>query len=245
MTMSENLQQNDWLQTELESMSSREAFPARTYQTQGRAPELGREPAAAYGQRSPDLLASYDPATSSWRTSQHSLVETQGDGLAEFLETWPRSGMTRNGIAYQLPNLARTITEIGSGLLPTARATDGTKGQRTALGAAREWARGRNKDLGMVAVLWQTPVADDAVPRKIGKFNSRGEPKLSAQVKMYPTPRKCQTGAASENRLKDKFPNLEKVLSEMGERGHLNPEWVEWLMGYPIGHTDLKDSETP
>ena len=22
--------------------------------------------------------------------------------------------------------------------------------------------------------------------------------------------------------------------------GKLNPEWIEWLMGYPIGHTDLK-----
>jgi len=27
--------------------------------------------------------------------------------------------------------------------------------------------------------------------------------------------------------------------------GQLNPNWVEWLMGYPTGHTDLKDSETP
>ena len=27
--------------------------------------------------------------------------------------------------------------------------------------------------------------------------------------------------------------------------GALNPNWVEWLMGYPIGWTDLKDSATP
>jgi hypothetical protein len=25
----------------------------------------------------------------------------------------------------------------------------------------------------------------------------------------------------------------------------LNPAWVEWLMGFPIGWTDLEDSETP
>ena len=24
----------------------------------------------------------------------------------------------------------------------------------------------------------------------------------------------------------------------------LNPDWVEWLMGWPIGHTDLKPLET-
>lgn len=27
--------------------------------------------------------------------------------------------------------------------------------------------------------------------------------------------------------------------------GSLNPTWVEWLMGFPIGWTDLKHSETP
>lgn len=27
--------------------------------------------------------------------------------------------------------------------------------------------------------------------------------------------------------------------------GQLNPPWVEWLMGFPIGWTDLGDSETP
>lgn len=28
-------------------------------------------------------------------------------------------------------------------------------------------------------------------------------------------------------------------------RGPLNPEWVEWLMGFPIGWTELPPSETP
>lgn len=27
--------------------------------------------------------------------------------------------------------------------------------------------------------------------------------------------------------------------------GQLNPTWVEWLMGFPIEHTDLSNSETP
>lgn len=36
--------------------------------------------------------------------------------------------------------------------------------------------------------LWQTPVADDAANRANGKWNSREEPKLSAQVKLWPTP---------------------------------------------------------
>jgi hypothetical protein len=27
--------------------------------------------------------------------------------------------------------------------------------------------------------------------------------------------------------------------------GSLNPQWVEWLMGYPAGWTDLEPSEMP
>jgi hypothetical protein len=43
------------------------------------------------------------------------------------------------------------------------------------------------RTFGSESGFWQTPVADDAVDRKAGKWNSRGEPKLSAQV-MLPTP---------------------------------------------------------
>jgi hypothetical protein len=48
--------------------------------------------------------------------------------------------------------------------------------------------------------LWQTPVSDDSVEREKGKWNSRGEPKLSAQVKLWPTPRaqEAKHGAATE-----------------------------------------------
>jgi DNA (cytosine-5)-methyltransferase 1 len=30
-----------------------------------------------------------------------------------------------------------------------------------------------------------------------------------------------------------------------GQTGQLNPQWVEWLMGFPEGWTDLKPSEMP
>jgi hypothetical protein len=37
----------------------------------------------------------------------------------------------------------------------------------------------------------------------------------------------------------------EAVALRTEEPGRLNPAWVEWLMGFPIGWTDLGPSETP
>ena len=44
-----------------------------------------------------------------------------------------------------------------------------------------------------------------------------------------------------------KYDNLLRSLAEStprGRIGYLNPEWIEWLMGYPIGWTELGHSET-
>src|SRR5581483_8019180 len=87
-----------------------EDSPARTSAPQARELAL-TERAAAYGVSTPALLAKYDQPTQSWRTSQLCLE----GGLSVFSETWPRSGMTRSGIAYQLPPLVPLTSEIASG----------------------------------------------------------------------------------------------------------------------------------
>ena len=68
-----------------------------------------------YGVNSAELLAMYDQDTQSWRTSQHSLVETTGGGLERFLETWPRSGIQLCTTAYLPRHWAHTITETEFG----------------------------------------------------------------------------------------------------------------------------------
>ncbi len=83
---------------------------------------------------------------------------------------------------------------------------------------------------------------DDAVQRRKGKVNSRGEPKLSAQVKLWPTPtaRDWRSGKASPaTHARNARPLNEKV------GGNLNPTWTEWLMGFPLGWTALSASATP
>jgi DNA-cytosine methyltransferase len=65
---------------------------------------------------------------------------------------------------------------------------------------------------------------------------------------MWPTPRaalgmsfKLTQGMA--NLRHKKYLETEVAYVEKAPGGTLNPMWVEWLMGYPAGYTDLKDWE--
>ena len=183
-----------------------EDFPAKTSPMREPAQEL-KVSAAAYGQSSPDLLANYDPNTSSWRTSQHCLVE----GLTVFSETWPRSGMMRSGTAYRLQ--------------PLVRLTDAT-------------------EFG----LWPTPTASIGGPNDQSKSVRAGKHgiNLSGAVRMVPTPtaRDWKDGRKPYDRKKNGTKTqdtLGRLLASSGEtaNGTLNPTWVEWLMGFPTGWTDL------
>lgn len=215
-----------------------EASRAKTSALQVEATDL-TESVPVSGRKWLGSLAKYDHDSRSWRTAQH-LLE---GGLAEFSETWPRWGSMLNGESFLQPTPEHLISESESGF-------------------------------------WQTPVADDAVNRKSGKWNSRGEPKLSAQV-MLPTPCTVDSGSFfntsnSPNAVKRPTlgamakhnlwptPNARDGKGAPGqgcidrggrqsslpaavkktEGGQLNPDWVEWLMGWPIGWTALKPLAT-
>src|SRR5208283_3167373 len=94
--------------------SSPEDSPARTSATLESAPELPT-PVRGFGGRWCVAFAWYDRSSSLWRTWQRCLVE----GWASFSETWPRSVMTRSGIAYRPQTLEPLTLDDESGLLPT------------------------------------------------------------------------------------------------------------------------------
>ena len=57
---------------------------------------------------------------------------------------------------------------------------------------------------------------------------------------LWPTPMAsdgCKGGPAQLPPSQMKRDNLAGYLLRNGERGQLNPEWVEWLMGFPAGWT--------
>lgn len=94
------------------------ASPAKTYLARGKAREL-TEQEAGYGANLPASFARYDQDTHSWKTAQCSLIE----GLDEFSGTWPKSGIMRNGVCWELTMLIPCVREKECGyslMRPTA-----------------------------------------------------------------------------------------------------------------------------
>jgi len=203
---------------------------AKIFQPQEKAQAL-QALARDYGASTPELLARYDPATSSWRTSQHCLVE----GLTVFSETWPRSGLMRNGTAYQLPPLVRLTDETGSGLWRTpnsqmieAKSTVVKLSGRT----PQDPQVGLADQVMAVERMWPTPQARDWKDGNNPKQHGRHSDSLPVKAAMYPTP--------TANRRDGLQSHGVNVIT-----GSLNPTWVEWLMGFPLGWTVLEASAMP
>src|SRR5580692_1505017 len=229
------------------------ALPARELVLQGLDQDSGANTS--------DSFASFDPATSSWRTSQLSL---DGD-LERYSETWPRSGMTRSGTAYRLPTLVLRTGETESGLLPTPTATPyGTtnNGQR-ADGSTYRTAGTPSLQTMAARGVWPTPTARDGDPKR-GKPTPDGAARqfaagrrvLTDAVAMWPTPTaRDAKSSGSRNTPSSKAHQGESLTDAVREdggtgrpgpgAGALNPTWVEWLMGFPTGHTALDASEMP
>jgi hypothetical protein len=92
--------------------------------------------------------------------------------------------------------------------------------------------------------LWASPNARDWKDSGATQGN-RKSPNLGTQVH-WPTPRtKGMCGGSGAWDLLNKNTTVEEARQMgAGNGGKLNPTWVEWLMGWPLGWTDLKPLET-
>lgn len=197
------------------------------------------------------LLAIYDQDLSLWKTAQCSLVED----LELYSETWPRQGMMRNGRAYLRLKLERITCEIESGywVTPTImdklppKSSDALHREATIVRPGR--AKPANlRDQVSNMQNWPTPTASQR--GDCPSERNRRTPTLASAVVMFPTPQasdnrdrgNLSSGCVKRRIEKGKQISLSQSVSETS--GQLNPNWVEWLMGWPIGWTDLKPLET-
>jgi hypothetical protein len=204
-------------------MSYLAGFHAKTSAQQEKAQVL-TESEAECGEKWQGSFTKYNPDSSSWKTHQCSLL---GD-LDEFSETWPQWGLMRDGECWELMPLVHPIKESAFGFtVPTPVASDGTTGSLI----------GKNDSF------YETKTG---MPRKVNQNGKDGSVGLGRLVKMWPTPQ------ASDNRDRGNMsnPSIQRrvaigkqiMLSQSVDpnSGQLNPTWVEWLMGWPLGWTDLK-----
>jgi hypothetical protein len=146
---------------------------------------------------------------------------------AAFL-TWKASAIKPSHLLFQLaPSMPRTDA-TGSGLWLTPRASDIGKGESNETFTKRMGDRSENVAQSLPAQvnnpktwpkMWPTPTAHLHKEGGYPAEYTRNTPTLTAEA------------TQSEGK-----PH---------SSGSLNPAWVEWLMGFPQGWTDLKPSETP
>jgi len=231
---------------------------ARTLVSPEKAPaSAGSE--AACGSNLPESFATFDPGSWSWRTSQLSL-----DGeLTVFSGTWPRAGTMRGGIVYQLPPSAPLTAVIGStwsrGEYPNPTATeDGTSQNEGKI--PHKCPTAGTPSLYTWARRWPTPRASEAqhAGRRRTGASAYGQTGLAeAANRNWPT---ATAGDAKSSGSRGKRGNAGNKANEGasltdatvrdgrhdpttcnhgGEcKPTLNPRFVEWLMGFPIGWTD-------
>jgi hypothetical protein len=188
------------------------AFHAKTSAPQEKAQEL-TEPDPECGDTWRELLARYDPDTSTWKTP-HSLLNEES---TEFSGTWPKWGLMHDGVSYRQPTLALHIKESGSGLWPTPLAQDAKHSGYAPSGPGKA----DKLSYAVVREMWPTPVKSDHAARRPTE-NWKGTSDLPSVV--------WTASGGTENPDKP--------------AAKLNPTWVEWLMGWPLGWTDLKPLET-
>jgi len=105
--------------------------------------------------------------------------------------------------------------------------------------------------------MWPTPTGTErsGINPNTGKGAGLSKTvQMLEENKMWPTPnasdnrdRGNMSDPAIQRRLaKGKQVGLTMAVKDKPGKGTLNPEWVEWLMGYPPGWTDITDSsESP
>jgi hypothetical protein len=249
------------------SMFSAEDFPVS--RTPWLADEKALKTTATSGPSSPDSFASLDPDGSWLKTCQGFCQLMLDGTSERFSETWPRAGMTRNGTAYrQVPSVPLTAG-TDSGWWPTPRFEPGNfsrvngKIYETSLQSmarrgllwptpTAEAAKNVPYQKGSGAIrypmllgavspsrMWPTPSATDGMGGRMHAVDAHLRRKvqigLNYAAKMWPT---VTVQDASNNAGSSQFDRNSLPLNA-AVGGSLNPTWVELLMGFPPGWTDL------
>lgn len=170
---------------------------------------------------------------------------------------WPRAGRMLAGIVWSCDPVAkRQSKRINGRTYWNGVNLGGTEAQGCwPTPTARDWKD--TGDLLKVPVngllpravhraelgLWPTPSATSYGTNRGGAAGRVGPTRHSlesmARHGLWPTPTRSDgTGGPGRSDARTGGDNLRTAVS-LEVKGRLNPDWVEWLMGFPVGWTDL------
>ncbi|AGN35080.1 hypothetical protein J36TS2_14730 [Bacillus paralicheniformis] len=194
--------------------------------------EKARKMTATSGRKCLGSSRNLDPLGSLVKTL---LTSQTWNSTARYL-TWKVQVTKANRLLYRLVPSTPNIEEIEHSLWPTP----------TVHGNYNKKGASKNSGIGLATAvkLFPTPTARDWKGRTGPNWNHQTLP----DAVLWPTPRtKGMCGGTGSFQtmidLQEKGVITEEERKQMtaGNGGQLNPTWVEWLMGFPIGWTELKD----
>jgi len=202
-----------------------------------------------FGGTSTGLLASFSPSDtnqySCWKMSQTSFEWAE----PTLLEVLPQSGMTSSGRLYQLHNAVHPTLDAGGLQSPTQKPLGTTCETLWHLPTPTV------SDAGPAAILNENTnivYTSKGTPRKVSNNGVNGSLGLARTVMLLPTPtvnesKNNPSGAsqwARHDSLNVEAAKLQGLNKTTGKDFQLNPQFVEEMMGVPVGWTDLEHSET-
>lgn len=225
------------------SMWLRQAFLAKD--TVLRVNGSGKKTRATSGRKRLQSFAIYDldSDTPCWRTSQVCFQLTAAQCSRKFSQTWPKQGSMRDGVCSEQTMWVPRTDAKDSGLKRLAKTpsaadayTGNMKKDEFKFGNSGSLAQEVESGFLETHRNWPTPSVSDT---EGGQQSDRVE---QTQSGAYILRKKNKPDSTFGAKLSDAVLFEEKKYSPLP--GKLNPTWVEWLMGWPIGWTDLKPLET-
>ena len=200
------------------------------------------------GLKCSESFGRYDRSSSLWKTPANLFGE---DSILSSKD-WTKAGTMRNGVCWERTTWVRLISENDAGFLERVPTPRNNRSPDTST---------RHMSLDGYIQRFPTPTAQDAKNRTNPSQYRRPSPSLAAFVHKYPIqtdtvkkPQRWRTpdihGGGRSMKLTKGITHREsghpiqiRLADQVG--GKLNPDWTEWLMGFPVGWSALKDLATP
>lgn len=245
--MSENSRQKNLKLMEYpRSILSVEDFPAKTLAQQVK--ELvslivkGTLPAPVFGESMPGLFASLNQ-DGLWLKTWQGYCQSLLPGFVEedselYSETWTKWGIVLDGHAMELPMLERHINESECLLWHTSDCSDRRSPKSKQQGVNNQ-----------VKAYWRTPQSHNGAQGPKSKMfyekclkTGQSAITLVDQVKNWPTPAARDSKGSNSAKHLSTGHHINQLANKVKlnkTEGQLNADWVELLMGLPIGWTDI------